>query len=228
MYVPNTPDRSWRKAARRRLLGDDRPGPVIITPMRTIHRSLRQADEGGELTGWLQAITIGAARAVLCPPGTGVTDVVAAQEPGSTIVLVGLCGALADIPIGSVLIVERARTPDGAWHRPGLPIEEASLRSVSNVQVSSLIESFQRHDELRLVAETVDMECGSVLATAERCGVRAAAILVVSDRNRDPGVFDSRIEKLWGPISAACDVARAAVADADLPATQCSWTAPER
>jgi uridine phosphorylase len=108
------------------------------------------------------------------------------------LVRVGSCGAVGDLPLGSLVIAEAVRARDGASRALGAPAELpadpdllAALRAAcGGAAVGVVISTDLYYDPARGSDDAValDLTAGAVLAVAARHGVAAAAVLAVSDR----------------------------------------------
>lgn len=178
---------------------------VLITPSSRLFGLLcsDRAIEGRR--GWLDCRRYGDCVVALAPQSLAVMDIVAAQEPGSRLVFIGLCGGLADVAVGDVVAVSTSQALDGRCYPSSCAVP--GLRSVTNIQVPSLLYGASGHDWLAGQAATVDLETGAVLAQASASGVDAAAVLVVSDLNRAPGVFAGNLDDIAPSLRVACEAA---------------------
>jgi purine-nucleoside phosphorylase len=108
------------------------------------------------------------------------------------LVRVGSCGALADLPLGSLVIAETVRAQDGASRALGaageLPADPdllAALRAADDGAAAGVVVSTDLYyDPERSAGSAValDLTAGAVFAVAARHGVAAAAVFTVSDR----------------------------------------------
>jgi uridine phosphorylase len=110
------------------------------------------------------------------------------------LVRVGSCGALADLPLGSLVIAETVRARDGASRALGAPDELpadpgllAGLRSAGDAATGVVISTDLYYADERAGGDAValDLTAGAVFAVAARHGAAAAAVLAVSDRLGD-------------------------------------------
>ena len=107
------------------------------------------------------------------------------------LVRVGSCGAVADLPLGSLVIPEAVRARDGASRALGAPDELpadpgllAALRAAADGAAAGVVVSTDLYyDPARETDDAValDLTVGAVFAVAARHGVAAAAVLAVSD-----------------------------------------------
>lgn len=210
MFRPSCADRWWRDAARLRFFGTATPwSTVLLTPSTRMFDILAER-RMRDAAGWLAHVRDGATLVAQVPQSLAVMDAVAAQEPGTRLVFVGLCGGLSDRRVGEVVAVSESWALNGERYRAALlPVE---LPTATNVQAASLLAAQACHAELVGRAQTVDLEVGGVLGQARASGVRAGALLVVSDLNRDPGVFDSDLDAIDSALHRAC-VTALSVAD---------------
>jgi uridine phosphorylase len=108
------------------------------------------------------------------------------------LVRVGSCGAVGDLPLGSLVIAEAVRADDGASRALGaavvLPADAdllAALRAAGDGAATGVVLStdlYYAPDREGGDAVAVDLTAGAVFAVAARHGVAAAAVLAVSDR----------------------------------------------
>jgi uridine phosphorylase len=108
------------------------------------------------------------------------------------LVRVGSCGAVADLPLGSLVIAEAVRARDGASRALGAPDELpadpdllAALRAAGDDAAAGLVLSTDLYyDPARGTGDAIalDLTVGAVFAVAARHDVAAAAVLAVSDR----------------------------------------------
>lgn len=205
MFTPRRAPSEWRGAARFRFFGGPDPWrTVLFTPSSRLFRILAERAVQRD-TGWLRHAVRGDTLVAQVPQSLAVMDAVAAQEPGARLVFVGLCGGLAGVRVGDVVTVSASRALDGALYRSGLVAP--GLPEVTNVQAPCLLAGASAHEVLAGVGQTVDLEVGSVLGQAAASGVPAAAVLVVSDLNHDPGVFDSDLAGIDTALRTACATA---------------------
>jgi uridine phosphorylase len=111
------------------------------------------------------------------------------------LVRVGSCGAIADLPLGSLVIAEAVRPRDGASRALGAPEELpadpdllAALRAAGpGATTGDVLSTDLYYDPDRGTGDALalDLTVGAVFAVAARHGLAAAAVLAVSDRLRD-------------------------------------------
>jgi uridine phosphorylase len=108
------------------------------------------------------------------------------------LVRVGSCGAVGDLPLGSLVIAEAVRADDGASRALGaaavLPADAdllAALHAAGDGAATGVVRSIDLYyapDRDGGDAVALDLTAGAVFAVAARHGVAAAAVLAVSDR----------------------------------------------
>jgi uridine phosphorylase len=103
------------------------------------------------------------------------------------IVRAGTCGALIDLPLGSLLAVERAIGEDGTSAAVGRADPDPALTAALPVQVRGPVvtrDLFYEDGDPDWPEEAiaVEMEAAAVFAVAARRGVAAACVLCVSDQ----------------------------------------------
>jgi uridine phosphorylase len=177
VLLPGDPGRALRLA--QHLLD----GPKMLNHHRGLWGYTGPAADGAPLT--IQSTGLG-----------GPSAAIVAEEliglGARRLVRVGSCGALADLPLGSLVIAESVRVRDGASRALGadgdLPADPALLAGLraadadaaSGVVVSTDLYYDPQRDGGGAVA--LDLTAGAVFAVAARHGVAAAAVLAVSDR----------------------------------------------
>jgi uridine phosphorylase len=108
------------------------------------------------------------------------------------LVRVGTCGAVGDLPLGSLVIAEAVRAQDGASRALGaaaeLPADPdllAALRAAGDGAAAGVVIStdlYYAPERAASDAVALDLTAGAVFAVAARHGAAAAAVLAVSDR----------------------------------------------
>jgi uridine phosphorylase len=109
------------------------------------------------------------------------------------LIRIGTCGALTDLPLGSLVIADAVEARDGASRALGAPAELAAdptllaaliaagdSAACGRVVTTDLYYAADRVSPDGTVA--VDLTSGAVLAVAARHGVAAACVLAVADR----------------------------------------------
>jgi len=147
------------------------------------------------LWGYTGAAADGAPMTIQSTGLGGPSAAIVAQElialGARRLVRVGTCGALADLPLGSLVIAETVRPTDGASRAIGaggeLPADPqllAALLAAGEGAASGRVVSTDLY--YAPVPETdalaVDLTTAAILAVAARDGAAAAAVLAVSDR----------------------------------------------
>ena len=104
------------------------------------------------------------------------------------LVRVGTCRALADLPLGSLVVAERVRCEDGASRALGagavLEPDPELLAGLTGGVVGEVVSTDLYYDprpERWEGAVAVDLSTAALFAVAARHGVRAACVLVVSE-----------------------------------------------
>jgi uridine phosphorylase len=104
------------------------------------------------------------------------------------LVRLGTCRALADLPLGSLVVAERVRCEDGVTRALGAgavlepdPELLAGLRGGFGGEVVSTDLYYDPRPERWEGAVAVDLATAALFAVAARHGVRAACVLVVSE-----------------------------------------------
>jgi uridine phosphorylase len=134
------------------------------------------------------------------------------------LVRVGTCGALEDLPLGSLVVASTVRAEDGASRALGAsgPLEPdqellAGLRAAGDAHVGEIVSTdlYYDPDPSRLpAAVAVDLSAAALLAVAELHGAAAACVMVVSDligpprRRIEPEALE-RAEVELGRVAAA-------------------------
>ena len=146
------------------------------------------------LWGYTGAAADGAPMTIQSTGLGGPSAAIVAQElialGARRLVRVGTCGALADLPLGSLVIAETVRPTDGASRAIGaggeLPADPqllAALLAAGEGAASGRVVSTDLY--YAPVPETdalaVDLTTAAILAVAARDGAAAAAVLAVSD-----------------------------------------------
>jgi uridine phosphorylase len=200
------------------------PGPVHLRPHEDVAervllpgdpgRALRLAQQLLEapkmlnhhrgLWGYTGAAADGAPLTIQSTGLGGPSAAIVAEElialGARRLVRVGSCGAVGDLPLGSLVIAEAVRARDGASRALGAPDELpadpallAALRAAgagaaAGVVLSTDLYYAPEHDAGDALA--LDLTCGAVFAVASRHGAAAAAVLAVSDRLADGARID--------------------------------------
>jgi nucleoside phosphorylase len=121
------------------------------------------------------------ARIVEIRAGAAAAEAAAAVQPGASVVVLGICGALRDLRVGDVVTYRSVADASGA-----LPCEPVALAGARIVNACTTDHVVTRAAERRVLAErydasVVDME-GTHLARALAArGMRAGMVRVVSD-----------------------------------------------
>jgi uridine phosphorylase len=104
------------------------------------------------------------------------------------LVRVGTCRALADLPLGSLVVAERVRCEDGASRALGagavLEPDPELLAGLTGGAVGEVVSTDLYYDPRPARWEgavAVDLSTAALFAVAARHGVRAACVLVVSE-----------------------------------------------
>ena len=127
------------------------------------------------------------------------------------LVRVGTCAAIADLPLGSLVIAETVRAEDGASRALGAgtpdPDLVAALRAAGGEATAGLVASADLYYAPRPDGDAlaVDLSSGALLAVAARHGVPAACVLVVTESPAgriDPEALE-RAEVELGRVGAA-------------------------
>jgi uridine phosphorylase len=177
VLLPGDPGRALRLA--QHLLD----GPKMLNHHRGLWGYTGPAADGAPLT--IQSTGLG-----------GPSAAIVAEElialGARRLVRVGSCGALADLPLGSLVIAESVRARDGASRALGaegdLPADPALLTGLRAAEAGApaglVISTDLYYDPARDGggALALDLTSGAVFAVAARHGVAAAAVLAVSDR----------------------------------------------
>jgi uridine phosphorylase len=133
------------------------------------------------------------------------------------LVRVGTCGALRDLPFGSLVIAERVRAEDGASRALGAdgtlspdPDLLAALRAAGEDAVVGEVVSVDLYSDPGAWpgAVAVDLSAAALLAVAARHGAKAACVFAVSDvlgaeRRRIDAEALERAEVELGRVGAA-------------------------
>jgi uridine phosphorylase len=177
VLLPGDPGRALRLAQQ---LID---GPKMLNHHRGLWGYTGPAADGAPLT--IQSTGLGGPSAAIV-----VEELIALGA--RRLVRVGSCGALADLPLGSLVIAESVRARDGASRALGaegdLPADPALLAGLRAAEVGApaglVISTDLYYDPARDGggALALDLTSGAVFAVAARHGVAAAAVLAVSDR----------------------------------------------
>jgi uridine phosphorylase len=199
VLLPGDPGRALRLAQQ-----------VIDTPkMLNHHRGLwgytGMAADGAPLT--IQSTGLGG-------PSTAIVAEELIALGARRLVRVGTCRALADLPLGSLVVADAVLAHDGTSRALGAegalrPDEEllAALRKSAGT-VGEVLSSDLYYDPRppsRDGAVAVDLSAAALLAVAARHGARAACVLVVSDSPAgriDPEALE-RAEVELGRVGAA-------------------------
>jgi uridine phosphorylase len=179
VLLPGDPGRALRLA--QQLL----EGPKMLNHHRGLWGYTGVAADGAPLT--IQSTGLG-----------GPSAAIVAQElialGARRLVRVGTCGALADLPLGSLLIPDAVDARDGASRALGAegalapdPELFAALRAAGDDATSGLVVSTDLYYGPSPAGDAlaVDLTAGAVLAVAARQGAAAACVLAVSDRLSD-------------------------------------------
>jgi uridine phosphorylase len=177
VLLPGDPGRALRLA--QQLLD----APKMLNHHRGLWGYTGAAADGAPLT--IQSTGLGGPSAAI------VTEELVALG-ARRLVRVGSCSALADLPLGSLVIAEAIHARDGASRALGadeeLPADPAllaALRAAGHGAVAGVVVSTDLYyDPARGADEAValDLTAGAVFAVAARHGVAAAAVFAVSDR----------------------------------------------
>jgi uridine phosphorylase len=134
------------------------------------------------------------------------------------LVRVGTCRALADLPLGSLVVADAVRAEDGASRALGaqgtLPPDDRLLAALRGAGAVGEVVSTDLYYDPRPPswdgALAVDLSAAALLAVAARHGVAAACVLVVSESAAgriDPEALE-RAEVELGRVAAAAVGAR--------------------
>jgi uridine phosphorylase len=178
VLLPGDPGRALRLA---QLLLD---APKMLNHHRGLWGYTGAAADGAPLT--IQSTGLGGPSAAI------VTEELIALG-ARRLVRIGTCGALADLPLGSLVIADPVLARDGASRALGAPAEliadpqlvaamVAAATGVATGRVFSTDLYYAAGEAPDGEALAVDLTAGAVLAVAARHGVRAACVLAVSDR----------------------------------------------
>ena len=153
-------------------------------------------------------------------PSAAIVVAELADLGAEAVLRVGTCGALAPVlSLGDLVAVERAASADGASSAlgPGEPDPALTAALVADhrgtVVTTDLFYDPDAERQERWAAEgalAVEMECAAVFAVAAQRGLRAAALLLVSDlvlpeRERiDPDALRAGEDRLGRAALAAC------------------------
>ncbi len=171
MILPGDPGRALRLA---QLLID---GPKMLNHNRGLWGySGEAADGSGPLT--IQATGMGG-------PSAAIVVEELAMLGARRMVRAGTCGALVDLPLGTLLVAEAALPEDGTSQALGAAGPDPALTARIPAQVRGTVvtrDLFYDSSPFPEDALAVEMECAAVFAAAARRGIAAAAVLCVSDR----------------------------------------------
>jgi uridine phosphorylase len=176
VLVPGDPGRALRLA--QQLLDE----PKMLNHHRGLWGYTGMAADGAPMT--IQSTGLG-----------GPSAAIVAQElialGARRLVRVGTCGALADLPLGSLVIAAAVEAQDGASRALGaageLPADPdllAALLAAGDGAASGLVVSTDLYYGPAPASDAlaVDLTAGALLAVAARHGAAAACVLAISDR----------------------------------------------
>jgi Phosphorylase superfamily len=171
---------------------------AVLTPIVAIYDAL---PEGEPLSGgwWPSKVVLDDVLVVATPQASAILDAVCALEPITPIIFLGLAGALSTYTVGDIVEPSTAVLDDAAYLAGRDPT--SLYRDARVATVRCLNESTQRQDELRGRADVVDMESAWVCAVAQRHGVRARVVLLVSDEIGGRTFIDARLDDLGPSIA---------------------------
>ena len=196
MLLPGDPGRALRLAQQ-----------VVEAPkMLNHHRGLWGytgiASDGAPLT--VQSTGLGG-------PSTAIVAEELIALGARRLVRVGTCGALEDLPLGSLVVATGVRAEDGASRALGAagvlapdPDLLAALRA-SGARAGEVVSTDVYYGPWPSGAVAVDLSAAALLAVAAAHGVAAACVLVVSDAGGeriDPEALE-RAEVELGRVAAA-------------------------
>lgn len=176
VLLPGDPGRALRLA--QQLLAE----PKMLNHHRGLWGYTGAAADGGPMT--IQSTGLG-----------GPSAAIVTQEliglGARRLVRVGTCGALTDLPLGSLVIAATVQAHDGASRALGadgeLPADPgllAGLQAAADGAASGRIVSTDLYYAPAPAGDAlaVDLTTGAILAVAARDGAAAAAVLAVADR----------------------------------------------
>lgn len=177
-YLPKQPSAQMRARQRERFFGADGDWRgAILTPIGSIYEAL---PEGTALSGgWWQSRTWQGLLICVTPQGSAILDALCALEPSTSVVFMGLAGALSTYTVGDV-VEPSSSTIDGSAFPTGRSVR-SPYPDATAVTVRCLNESLERQEELTAQAQVVDMESAWVCAEAQRHGRQVRTVLVISD-----------------------------------------------
>ena len=182
-----------RAAVRRCLFGVDLIAPrIVLTPSSILFECIGAGLEDGG--GWWPIRTCEVFSVLHTPQGSPVIDALAGFDPGVQIVFAGFCGALGDLPIGTIVEAATARLSRSSHNRTSVTPMQYPPVKVSTV--GSMAEGTTRSRLLSQAADVVDMEVGHVFEAAAICGHDARAWLIVSDRPGERPFFETTSTEL--------------------------------
>jgi uridine phosphorylase len=113
-------------------------------------------------------------------------------------VRVGTCASLGSLGLGDLLLVSAARSPNGVAGTPDPELTAALEESLPEAQrgVVVSLDTLQRpeRDQPSVLAEGADMQTAGLLAAAAAHGVRAGAVLVVTEKSDSGQLSDEETE----------------------------------
>ena len=171
MILPGDPGRALRLA---QLLIDT---PKMLNHNRGLWGYSGEAKDGSGLLT-IQATGMGG-------PSAAIVVEELAMLGARRLVRAGTCGALVDLPLGTLIAVEAALGEDGASRAVGPAGPDPTLTAAIPAGVRGVVvtrDLFYDDTPFPAGAIAVEMEAAAVFATAARAGLSAACVLCVSDR----------------------------------------------
>jgi uridine phosphorylase len=114
------------------------------------------------------------------------------------VVRIGTCASLGDLGLGELLIAREAGTPTGARALPDPALAsalEGELTEAATGAVVSLDSLYRPEAEIpSMAAEAADMQTAALLQAAEEHGVKAAAVLVATEKSGAGQLRDEELE----------------------------------
>jgi hypothetical protein len=206
LFLPDQPTAAMRSRQRERYFGTNRNwNAAILTPITAIYDAL---PSGRSLTGgWWNSKEWENVLICATPQASAILDPLCALEATTSVLFLGLTGALSSFAIGTV-VEPSAALLDGLEYTPTWE-PQGLYPNAKVVTVRCLNESLARRDELGAQAQVVDMESAWVCAAAQQHRRRARVVLIVSDELHGRSFIDSDLGDIKTPISrAAADAAK--------------------
>ncbi len=172
MLLPGDPGRALRLA--QQVMEE----PKMLNHHRGLWGYTGTASDGAPLT--IQSTGLGG-------PSTAIVVEELIALGARRLVRVGTCAAIADLPLGSLVIAETVLAEDGASRALGAgtpdPDLVAALRAAGGNATAGPVLSADLYYGPRPDGEAlaVDLSSGALLAVAARHGVQAAGVLVVTE-----------------------------------------------